>query len=191
MKQFLKFFLVFFGIIQIVLLFQLTSNAQTQEWIENSDYDVPIQIIHKIIEAPAGNRRELFIFIEPQHFSQENVKRIFQGLASKYEDPKWMRITMYSDKDMLKRAMGSANPKIIIHWENTLEGKKAAAEWARKYEPLPNGYFRATYFRIERYNGGQPYLEEKYSYSPKADENKMIEISLTDVPKSNENPKTN
>jgi hypothetical protein len=123
---------------------------------------------NNIVKSDFGKRRELFLFIDSPNFSKDKIADVFSYFARKFPDPEWFSITLFSDRAMLRRAMDMSGLKFTIDWTDTPEGRRAAAYWSSKYEPLPTGYFRANYFRIRRFN--PTHIEEWFSYSPDANE---------------------
>jgi WD40 repeat protein len=157
--------------------------TRDDEWVFNTSRGVPVWIaFNDLIRAPSGDRREMFIFIEPQHFTPENIQRLFSSLAAEYKKPDWLDVTAFSDKIMLQRAINLNFSGICIYWADTTAGQAAAKKWAEVHEPLPSGYSRAYYFRIGRRNYSQDYLEENYSYSPDPEKPEMVTVVLQDKP---------
>jgi len=155
---------------------QVTRN---DEWVLNTSYGIPVWVAFNDL---IGGHREIFILIESQHFTHENIKRLFTALATEYKTPDWLDITGFSDKLMLQRAINHGTGGMIIDWADTPEGKAAAKKWAEEHDPLPSGYYRARYFRIDRRDYSQSYIEERYSYSPDPAKPEMISVVLQDKP---------
>ena len=159
---------------------RVTSN---DEWMFNTSRGVPVWIaFNDLIHAPAGDRREVFIFIEAQHFTPENIQRLFTSLAAEYKKPDELDVTAFSDKLMLQRAIDLHNSGICHYWRDTPEGRAAAKKWSEEHEPLPSGYSRAYYFRIGRNHYSQHYVEESYSYSPDPAKPEMVTVVLQGKP---------
>jgi ankyrin repeat protein/WD40 repeat protein len=166
--------------------FKRTSAQQVtlnDEWVLNTSYGFPVRIaFNDEIHAPAGDRREIFIFIEAQHFTPENIRKLFTSLAAEYKKPDWLDITAFSDKVMLQRAINNSINFVCIQWADTPEGRAAAKKWAEEHEPLPSGYYRAEYYRTQRNYYSQGYIEESYSYSPDPAKPEMARITLQGKP---------
>ena len=156
---------------------QVTRN---DAWVRTTAYGFPVWIGFN--DLTAGSRREVFIFIEAQHFTPENIKILFTKLASEYKKPDWLNMAAFSDKKMLQRAINNATSGFIIDWADTPEGRAAAKEWAEEHYPLPSGYYRARYFRIRRSYNSQSYIEESYSYSPDPAKEEMVQVELQGKP---------
>src|SRR5689334_11949236 len=50
-------------------------------------------------------RRNIFLLIGAQDFSEANLRKVFAELAKKYDWPEQLWITAFSDASMLQRAM--------------------------------------------------------------------------------------
>jgi ankyrin repeat protein len=154
--------------------------TRNDDWVLNTSYGFPVWIAFNDL---IGGRREIFIYIEPQVFSHENMRRLFTALATEYKTPDWLDVTAFSDKLMLQRAINNATAGMFIDWADTPEGKAAGRKWAEEHDPLPTGYYRARYFRIGRRNYSRSYIEERYSYSPDPAKPEMISVVLQDKPR--------
>src|SRR5262245_33234432 len=85
---------------------------------------------------------------------------------------------------MLQRAINNAtSPILCIKWSDTPEGEAAAKKWAEERYPLPTGYYRAHYSRIQRDFYSKKYFEEEYSYSPDPMKPEMVKVVLREKPK--------
>jgi hypothetical protein len=112
---------------------------------------------------PTPMRRSIFVFIESHHFTPHNIRTLFTKLATQYKQPDWLYITAFDDKKMLQRAINTSTSGVSIDWADTPAGREAARKWALEYEPLPSGYNRAYYMRVQRNYRDQRYFDEEYS----------------------------
>lgn len=181
--------LTLLAVLSCGLVWQLGSAVSTtqqvtrnDEWVPTSSYGAPVWIAYNEMKTRAA-RREILIFIEPQYFTPENIRKLFTTLAAEYQSPDWLSITCFSDKLMLQRAINNSTAGgFCIIWADTPEGRAAAKKWAEEHDPLPSGYYRASYSRIGRNNYSQHYVEESYSYSPDAAKAEMVTVVLRGKP---------
>ncbi|HJQ25577.1 MAG TPA: ankyrin repeat domain-containing protein [Blastocatellia bacterium] len=163
--------------------------TRNDEWAPTAAYGVPVWIAFNDLAAAAVKRRTILVFIEPQHFTPENIRKLFTNLAAAYKEPALLEVTVFSDKPMLQRAINNLSGA-IIDWADTPEGREAAKKWAEAYYPLPSGYYRAHYSRIARSyripgKGFVPwYMDETYSYSPDPAKPEMVRVVLQGKPSS-------
>jgi hypothetical protein len=116
--------------------------------------------------------REIFIFMEDRYFTTDNLQEIFLELAKENEWPKELRITVFSDKSMLLRAIDNFQSTVCISFIDSPEGKEAKRKFYERFYPLKSGYFRAFYFRHR--NGDQ-----MFQYSPDQNKEEMVKVSLS------------
>ena len=109
--------------------------SRNDEWLLMSAYGVPVWIAYS--EKKGGvERREIMIFMEPQYFTPENIRKLFTTLAKEYQNPDWLHITAFSDKLMLQRAINNSTAGAIIDWADTPAGRAAAKKWVEEHDPL-------------------------------------------------------
>ena len=160
---------------------------QEAKWEYNESYGVPVRIaLNDVVYFSFGDRepmrREIFILIDAQRFKPDDLKKLFTGLSSDYEQPGWLRVTAFSDKAMLRRAIDRHQSHMIIDWADTPEGREAAKRWAKKHYPLSSGYYRADYSRIPRWYYTQTYFDEYFMYSPESAKEEMTTVILRSKP---------
>jgi ankyrin repeat protein len=160
---------------------------QEAKWEYNESYGIPVRIaLNDVVYSYFGDRepmrREIFILIDAQRFKTDDLKKLFTGLSSDYEQPGWLRITAFSDKAMLRRAIDRHQSHMIIDWADTPAGREAANRRAKKYYPLSSGYYRANYSRIPRQYYTQRYFDEYFMYSPDSAKEEMITVILRSKP---------
>lgn len=121
------------------------------DWLPMDDYGPRIWIARNLL---SGNlARTMYILIKPTDFAEENLKRVFVGLAAKYTHPHNLAIHCFSDKNIL---------------EEELQRLNSTAVFARK--PVNRRFLQATYYR----NDG----EESMSYTPDSDKGQAVRIVL-------------
>jgi ankyrin repeat protein len=114
--------------------------------------------------------RKIFVWVENQHFTEDNLHKLFTQLSSKYNRPAWLKIIAFSDEKMLERAINISQLNYSIDFTDTPEGHEAARRLFKEHYPDELGYFRAYYYRT--------WYEESYRYSPDAGKSDFIEVKL-------------
>lgn len=174
---------VFSSFICCFFAFSLRSSAQqvtrNDDWTFTTSYGVPVWIAYNEVKQAD---RAILVFIEAPHFTAENIRKLFTSLAQKYKEPKWLDITAFSDKKMLQRAINTKTSGFFIDWADTPEGRAAAKKWSEDHDPLPSGYYRAYYSRMERKYYSRSYIEEYYSYSPDPAKTDLVRVTLQKKP---------
>jgi hypothetical protein len=105
-----KHTLLFCSLLFIYTISSLSVSAQQvkrdDEWVLTSAYGFPIWVgFNDVIQAASGDRRETYMFVETQYFTSENIRKLFAKLATEYEKPEELKVTVFSDKKMLQRAI--------------------------------------------------------------------------------------
>src|SRR5262249_22209811 len=126
------------------------------------------------------SQRNIFIYLEVENFTPDNLKKLFVGLAAQYPNPVWLNINVYSDKAALRQVLPMNPNGVEIELLNPPDGRKVELDWNKKYAPVPTNYYWAKYLRIGRDNSDQHYTEESYSYSPDPNKEEMDTIVLQD-----------
>ena len=89
----------------------------------------------------------------------------------KYNQPVWLRITAFSDAEMLKRAIDISESGVNIDdFNDTPKIREASRKWYETYYPAPTDYFRAYYYRT--------LAEEEFRFSPDREKDHYIKIIL-------------
>jgi hypothetical protein len=135
-------------------------------WPVDHSYGIPFEVV----ENSGSATRRILIYLEPQYFNEDNLKKVFIGLAKDYPDPYDIFITAYSDKSMIQRAIDAGKSPVSVCFSKGPQGKQAFQEYARKYLPLRSGYYRANFTRMRG--------EEKLDYSPDPDKEEQITIVI-------------
>lgn len=87
----------------------------------------------------------MFLHIDASDFTEQNLKDLFAALGAEYQDPQFMHVTAYSDKEMLHRSIGRYRDQYCT-------------EWPEDRLPAKTGYFSAQYSRQDD--------TEYFSYTP-------------------------
>src|ERR1044072_5216601 len=68
----------------IFALFLTPGLAQNADGVLDTSSGFPVQIIlNKVVQAPALTHRNIFILVEAQYFTADNIKKLFTGLPAK------------------------------------------------------------------------------------------------------------
>jgi hypothetical protein len=154
-------------------------NRQEDEfskWEQIKSYRVPLRLALDSVKTEAGrSRRNVFVFVDTQVLSPDDIKDILTKLATKYTDPTTLEITMYSDKEMLQRAINLyRKPVRLFPSMPPDELEKRQEEIERSVEgifPRRSGYIRSSFVRT--YEG-----EEYIRYSPDPNKEDIVVIRL-------------
>jgi ankyrin repeat protein len=119
------------------------------------------------------NPLELFLLIEPQYFTLDNLKRVVNILAARYEQTEYLVIVANSSREMLEKEVATHGFAGIPDAIDTPGSKEAARKFYESYRPRA-GYFRA---RFTRQYGG-----EDLCYSPDPDKEDFVRIVLKSAP---------
>lgn len=133
-------------------------------WAVNTSYGIPTEMAVNSVSV----MRRILLYLEPQYFNEENLKKLFIGLAGDYPKPYDLFITAYSDKAMIQRAIDAGEQRGSVDFPKGPAGEQAFREYAKKYLPLRSGYYRANFTRMRG--------EEKIDYSPDLNKEEHITI---------------
>jgi hypothetical protein len=126
------------------------------------------------VEKPRYSSRHIFLFLEAEYFTEENLRKIFSTLPSQYNSSQTLYITIYSDKERLQWAIENDRQPIMADPPPTLDDDARKSLEKKGLLPRTTGYFRAGYVRM---NG-----EESFSYSPDAEKEGKISVILRPRP---------
>lgn len=115
--------------------------------------------------------RDVYVFIEESKFSYQVLKRVIDELRFEYCNPFDLKITVYSDKEMLKKLANVERQPLTIDFSDNPGGREASGKLYKDAYPRPTGYFRADYFRY----GAFEYLR----YSPEKGSLEMLKVDYT------------
>ncbi len=77
--------------------------------------------------------RFMFLHIDASDFTEQNLNDLFKTLAAEYQEPQFLQITAYSDREMLQRAIDRSQDWCGVAPADQL--------------PAKSGYFAAQYSR--------------------------------------------
>jgi hypothetical protein len=157
------------GVIILVAIAVLSPQARARQqdpldetnWVKIANYTFPVWLAEHKHRQERPKDRKLFLYVEAKDFVPENIRAVSESLAKQYADPESLTITIFSDKEQLKRAINFDSFNFVIDFTDTPAGEKAADDFYSKYAPLPTGYFRARYVR--------EWWGERLEYSPDHD----------------------
>jgi hypothetical protein len=145
---------------------------QEQNWTTSNDFGFPVWLA---LNSPSGagraNLRKIFVFIEANNFTKDNVQTVFTGLATRYPDPVDLIMTAFSDRAMLIRAIGVSESGVAIEFSKAPEKQEAVQKFKDEFYPLKSGYYRAYYSRSRRGS-------ESFQYSPDPDKEALVRVQL-------------
>lgn len=78
--------------------------------------------------------RFMYLHIDASDFTEQNLNDLFTTLAAEYQDPQFLHITAYSDREMLQRAINR-------------DRDQYCAVWPEDQLPSKSGYFSTQYSR--------------------------------------------
>ncbi len=165
------------GKIILILLFLLlfTSNVSPQEDKENlpqviksEKCTIPFQL-YEVPQKIHGKITILYLLLEANYFKRKTLTKFFNCLSAKYQTNYNFQITVYSDEENLKIAIGNYHhpPDDIDPPIDT--SKSDCKNLQKAIKPCPIGYYRAIYYR--GIDG------EYFDYSPNPNKRKMLRIT--------------
>ncbi len=77
---------------------------------------------------------------------------------------------MFSDKEMLRRAIETSEWQFSIYFRKTPAGKEEERRFYEEHYPLNSGYFRAYYWRSSK--------QESFSFSPDPNKEELVMVNL-------------
>jgi len=114
--------------------------------------------------------RFLYLYIPPQEFTPDKLRRVFTGLASEFSTPHDLWMFAFSDKERLKNILASKPPAVSVDFSRSPEGRRGERVYNRRLYGLRGSQrgLRASYFRLD--------VRESYTYETDAE--KGIEITV-------------
>ncbi|MEW6130529.1 MAG: hypothetical protein AB1757_26075 [Acidobacteriota bacterium] len=152
-------------------------NIQRKDWKLLKDFNFPLWLVAYLPPPKDGIKtREVFLYLEPSYFNEENIRTAIKQLSPKfrafvfspYEE---LQITIFSDKEMIERAVKTARLSVCFFFDDSEEGKRAAKEYYDNTFPLKSGYFRAYYY-------WKPDEKEQLIFSPDPNSEKVFSIPV-------------
>jgi hypothetical protein len=130
-------------------------------------------------KSPGPNmvpRRDIYLLIEEQDFTPENLKKAFENLSAAYPVPVFLNIVAYSNRVYLQQLIIAEGVNVITDFLDTPEGREAQENYYSNLYPPRTGYFRSSYIRTA-------VDLESFQYTPDPREDKTVEIVLKKGPR--------
>jgi hypothetical protein len=132
---------------------RIDSEEQGSQWELTHFSDIPVWIAgNNVSTGSLVRNRKIFVLLEEEHFTDEDLKKVFTAMAAHWADPEFLIITALSDRNMLQQELGRQ--------ESTTYYTLREGTLPRQPEEDPNrkiSYFRAYYLRMHD--------EERLGYS--------------------------
>src|SRR5215467_6920365 len=62
--------------------------SQEDSWITDTSFGFPVQIGANIVtNAPAWSRRQVYLYIQPEDFTEAEIREAMTGIARKFTSP--------------------------------------------------------------------------------------------------------
>jgi hypothetical protein len=148
------------------------SAMQPDNWALSNEFGVPMWMA--LNAPPAAGRaylRKMYLYVDANDFSEDNIRKAITGLASKYNDPTHLVITVFSDRSMLLRAISLSQGGIAIEFSDAPENQEDVRKFQERFYPHKSGYYRAHYSRTVR-------GDESLLYSPDPDKEELVRVQL-------------
>jgi ankyrin repeat protein len=162
--------LVFFGVPR--------THAQVEgvtwgQWIEENKIGFPVwTAANYVIHAPALSHRHMYVLVEAQNFTEQNILTLFTSLAAEFTVPDDLYMNAYSDREALQKVLDQANSGILcVTFADSAEGSRASRNHSIRTEPHRSGFYRADYYRF-------PDGREQFSYSPNLQQEHLKTVDL-------------
>src|SRR5262244_2688318 len=87
---------------------QASNRRDRDEFLVDRSFGFPLTIAfsHSNASGREYRWRTLFLLIEDRYCSPENLRTVFQGLDERCQQANFIEIDVYSDPEMLRRAIG-------------------------------------------------------------------------------------
>lgn len=148
---------------------------QKNEWALNTESGVPFWIGLNLVSAQTlTSFREIIVFVEPQRFTEGNLRKVFLYLSAEFPLPEMLSIIARSDREKLQRlvnyhrylnSLKRDDPRSRRAVEGKLEEASALAR---------SGCYRADYIRMN--------LNERFNYYPEPDKEDGYAVVLKSGP---------
>jgi hypothetical protein len=92
-------------------------------------------------------KRDIYLLIEEQDFTLENLKKAFEILSAAYPVPVFLRIVAFSNKEYLQQLIRAEEIDVITDFLDNREGREAQANYYANVYPPRTGYLRSYYVR--------------------------------------------
>lgn len=154
-----------------------TWKQESDQWIVDTSFGFPVGIAYSSrLTTHQFADHMIFLFIEDRFCSKENLGEVFKGIAARYQETPSVRIDVYSDKEMLRRAIQryKSYPDEAI-FPDTPEGVELEKTVRGDLYIPKTGWARARYFKWTP-DG------ERFVYKPGPQKTEMIEVIIKPAP---------
>jgi uncharacterized protein len=139
-------------------------------WQLDESFGFPVWVVeNKLIGAPEDGTRRIYLFIHEQNFSEQNIRKVFTGLAARYKTSKTVLFYAYSDKHRIESVLNSYG-FISGEFEDSLRGKRGSRNHKVLRNNFRSGCYRAWYMRTSN--------SEEIKYSPDPEREYIRKIDL-------------
>jgi hypothetical protein len=134
--------------------------------------DTPEILLNK--ESALGEskirQRDVFVYVDEKAFDLEELKHWIRDFTTKYSEPHMLRISIFTDKGMLRKLIAYEEVVWGIEFKDDLQGKRAEADFMKKAYPSPGAYYQLIYNR---------YADKEFlDFVSKDDPHKSVRLSL-------------
>jgi len=144
-----------------------------EEWKTDNSFGFSLSVAANVVANPgAYSHRNIYLFIQPEDFTAEKLKKVFTHLAGQYRSPVDLWIYAYSTEDAVRQAVRSSS-SCCVDFTSTPEGRRASRNFDLLTRPRTAGVYRAKYLRL---SDGREYIE----YTPSREQDHSLKINLND-----------
>jgi hypothetical protein len=134
------------------------------QWRVNTEFGFSISIADYV--KPAGYEpysRTIYVYMEPSNFSEQNLKRLFLGLAASQETDRNLFIYVYGDKQAL---------------EERIKPKSGYYRKVERKEDTQNEETTLSRKRVYWAVYARTFEKESFDYSPDPDKSETVTVTL-------------
>jgi len=139
----------------------------------NQSFGFPVWVYVNSSRDGWAARRAIYLFAEPQHFCEGDLRTLFSGLAVQYPPPVTLFVTAASDREFLQRKIEvylGAQQIDVLRLPRGPDDEKEPDEL-----PVDTGCFLADYARVRG-------REEAFEYNPDPHKVDRVKVVLTPRP---------
>lgn len=152
---------------------------QDDGWILDTSFGFPVRIALTSSYAITSlhNNLVMFVLIEDRYCSPDHLRTVFESLATRYQDAQSMEIDVYSDSEMLRRAIKryEGPQDADMTFPDTPEGVALEKKIRGDLYIPKTGWARARYFKGLRDGEG-------FFYKPDPQKVEMAEVVMKPKP---------
>jgi len=154
--------------------------GQEDGWTTDTSFGFTVQIgANIVINAPALSHRHIYLYIQPEDFTESNIRKAMMGVASQFTDPWELWIYAYSEKTVVEQAIRKRESGVLcVLFAQSPEGRRGSRNYGIISEPPKSGCYRAEYYR---FSDSREQIE--YSPDPDMEHTKKIDLRKTLPPK--------